>query len=80
MRQSIDLKAREQAISDAKQKAEAQANELGVKLGKVVTVDEIQGFGEIIPLEATTVSDSKAALHPGQQELRIQLSVKFEIK
>jgi len=87
-RKELDGQAREQAIADARTKAEQSAVLLNAKLGKVLEVSEA-GSWDFIPMpyaadgrEAVT-SDSAAAglpVLPGTNDYTYSLNVKFSIR
>ncbi|MCA9347534.1 SIMPL domain-containing protein [Candidatus Saccharibacteria bacterium] len=86
-RKTIEADARVEAIADAKLKAGAMADELGVKIGKVVSVSEQSGNGGIImPMAVDSVassektSSSSLPVLPGKQEVAYTVEVTFELK
>ncbi len=87
-RKTLETEARSAAITDAKAKAERTASELGMKLGKVVTISDPQS-GIIMPmaaeakssiaLDATSGSTSLPILS-GKQEVNYNIQVTYELK
>lgn len=81
----LESQAREQAIADARAKAEQSASLLDAKLGKVLEVSESSGF-DIYPLDSTTElrTDGNEAsglpVQPGQNEFTYSVEVKFAIR
>lgn len=86
----LETQARDGALKDAKQKAEATANELGTKLGKVVTVSDITSGG-ITPLpwmmnsagvtedSAKSPTSGSYSIQPGLQEYSFRVQVTYEL-
>ncbi|GIW66955.1 MAG: SIMPL domain-containing protein [Candidatus Parcubacteria bacterium] len=79
-------KAREKAILNAKQKAEIIAKTAGLKLGKIININEYSipqtiysysnGFGGFVDSELEKVPQIK----PGSQEIETKITITFEIK
>lgn len=88
-RKKVEEDVRSQAITDAKKKAQRSAEELGMKLGKVVSITDQQGGG-IVPMYSTmgVASDAKtisaeATTLPvlsGKQDINYIVEVVYEIK
>lgn len=84
----VEGQARIAALADAKKKADDTARELGVKVGKVVSVDDSQSGG-VYPMMARadmgvmsaedTVSSSLPIL-PGKQDIDYTITVTYELK
>jgi uncharacterized protein YggE len=77
--------AREQAMNDAKVKAEQLASLGGVSLGAPIAIDE--GFANVPPVVMNAAPEQmqrdaamSTAIVPGQQEIRVELSVAYAIK
>lgn len=69
------------AMKDAKEKAETIASSSGKKLGKVVSVIEGNSGSRIYPLAATMEGKGGgAAVEPGSQTVQKSLTVTFELK
>jgi len=71
------------AIEDARQRAERQATNLNVTLGKVVNVNEPQDF-EVYPMGGYSMLDSVVAeglpINAGESEFTYKVEVEFEIR
>ena len=82
----LEIQARDEAIADAKAKAEQSAKVLGVKLGKVTTYTESAGRGGIItPMYNKTAVSSGGApeaipVLTGEQDYTLNLQVSFAIR
>ena len=77
--------ARALAITDAKEKAKVLADELGVKLGKVVNFSENSGGGYPIYAKAMMVDSAVASapaptLPKGENKITSDVTVTYEIK
>lgn len=84
-RKQLENTARQQALADARKKAEQTASNVGAKLGKVLEVNDQSTGGGIMPLTAAGSNlsmDSKAGLPvtPGTDELTSTVQVVFELK
>jgi uncharacterized protein YggE len=85
----IENQARTLALADAKQKADTTASELGVKVGKVVSVNDQQSGG-MYPIAlrggdaalgaADATSSSSLPVLPGKQDINYTITVKYELK
>lgn len=76
-------KAREDAVANAKQKAEELAKLSGRKIGKAVKIQELGDFGYPVPIMARNEADLKSQasqIQPGQNEVTINLQVDFSLK
>jgi len=85
----LEQQAREKAIADAKSKAEQSAQQLNLRVGKVISVNEGYGFGGIDVAYAETASrdgdsnvtvTSSLPIQPGENEYNFNVTVVFEIK
>jgi len=81
----IKKEAREEAFTAAKEKAEEMADAAGVKLGRVVTFSESEGYESPIfanyMMEAKVMADTAtASIEPGSKELNLTVSVTYEIE
>lgn len=85
----LESEARAKALTNAKQKAEQTAKELGVRVGKVVTVSEVNQIGGPIPLIGKDMAVSVQAgserqagpiIEPGSQEYTFSLTVTYAIR
>ena len=80
---SAKSKARENAVNNARQKAQELAKLSNRKLGKVITIKEQGDFGVPQPMLAIGGMDLKekvAQIQPGQNTVTINLSVDFSLK
>ncbi|HEX9595003.1 MAG TPA: SIMPL domain-containing protein [Candidatus Saccharimonadales bacterium] len=81
----LESQAREQAIADARTKAEQSASLLDARLGKVLEVSESSGF-DIYPVDSTAElradgsESSGLPVQPGQNKFTYSVSVKFQIR
>lgn len=76
-------KAREDAVKNARQKAEELAKLSGRKLGKAVKIQEQGDFGVPIPIIARSEADLRqktSIIQPGQNEVTVTLQVDFSLK
>lgn len=84
--EKLDLaksQARQDAIDNAKQKAQELAQASKRKLGKVINISEQQDFGYPQPLIAQSQEDLKqkvSQIQPGQNEININIQVSFALK
>ena len=82
----IKVDARAIAIKDAREKAQVLADELGVKLGKVVTFSENNGGGYPMYAAKAVMSDSLNSAAPapvlpkGENKITSDVSITYEIK
>lgn len=78
---SLRVEARKRAIGDAKDRAQQLANGLGVELGNVTSVSELEPSGGPTVREfrsAAFVAESTPVL-PGESEVSLQVTVSYEI-
>lgn len=82
----VQAEARKKAIEDARAKAELLADDLGVRLGRIVSYSE-NGGGMPMPYYATrdSMAGTEAAqaapnLPVGQNEYQVNVSIQYEIK
>jgi len=75
-------KAREKAIIDAKQKAEKIAKTAGFKLGKIISISENPQPAPISFYSMSTKVQPTFApeIQPGSQEVKVQVTITYEIK
>lgn len=85
-RKELESKARDQATKEARAKAEQSAKNLGFSVGKVKSVSDGAGFGDIYTLEGGASSlqaeDSSRslALQPGENDLDYSVTVVYYVK
>jgi uncharacterized protein len=77
-------KAREKAIRNAKEKAEKIAKTVGFRLGKIISIIESSPF-EPIPVMLKEMGTggplaSQPQIEPGSQEIKVQVTITYEIK
>lgn len=76
----LENKAREEAVEMAKEKAESLAKATGIRLGKIVDVQESMGFEPrpmmIQALEAKSAEDTQLA--PGENSITINIALSYE--
>lgn len=70
--------ARPQAIADARRKAEIYARAAGLGLGRAAAISE-DGFPSPIGLRAAPRAVAATPVAPGQETLRVSVSVSFEL-
>lgn len=78
--------AREEAVKEAKDKAEGLTRAAGISLGKIINISESQGFSPR-PIEMFTAKEDsvgsapiQANIEPGETELSVMVSLSFEIR
>lgn len=86
-RKDLENRAREEATKDARKKVEQMANNLDFKIGKVKSISDGSGFGDVIPYAArgTTAmaaEDAKSSLsvQPGENDFNYSVTVTYFIK
>ncbi len=90
-RKELESNARIEAIKDAKKSAQSSADELGAKLGKVISVSDsssdlitpmLSTKSGAVAMDATsgTATVSSLPLTPGKQKIPYTVKVKYEIK
>ncbi len=80
----LQKKAREEAVREAKEKAESLASAAGMRLGKIVNIQENQ----VTPWEPRPLMLEKAVgqagaptqIEPGEQEIKITVTLSYEVK
>lgn len=70
--------ARVKAIEDARRKAEIYAKAAGVRLGAPLRISE-EGAGGPVPMRAQFKAGASAPVAPGEETLRIAVTVSYEI-
>lgn len=84
-RKELNDKAREEAIADAKSNARKTAEQLKVKVGKVITVsDGVSGgpiaYGVALDVKSSSAETSSLPIQTGQDEYRYSVTVEYEVK
>lgn len=79
---ALEAEAREQAISNARERAESLANLSGVGLGNVVVISEIIGQSPPMPFGRgmDMVEAAAPSISPGQLSYQVQVQVTFAIR
>lgn len=75
--------ARKMGVSEAKEKAESLAKASGVGLGKILTITSSDQFEPPFPIpvrEAGGEVPVQPEIQPGESELRVQVTISFEIR
>ncbi|GAG12394.1 unnamed protein product, partial [marine sediment metagenome] len=77
--------AREEAVEKAKTKAESLAKIAGVKLGKIINVQEeydkpfpLRAVGGTLKLESA-MEDEETQIQPGSTEISVIITLSYEI-
>jgi len=84
-RKEVEARARDQAATDARNKADVSARNLGFSVGAVKSVTDGTGFGTILPLtnaKGSGANDATAelSLQPGQNNLSYSVTVVYFIR
>lgn len=82
-RKDLEAKARTLAIADGKKKAAETATALGVELGKVQEISEVQWGGGIFALEGKAGSSDTVVspiILPGEQEISFSILITYELR
>ena len=83
-RKELESKARDEATKDARSKADQSAKNLGFKIGKVKSVEDGAGFGNIVPLAegSAMAADTKTSLavQPGENDLSYSVTVVYYLR
>lgn len=87
-RSRLELEVRQKALENARQKAEQTAAELGLKLGKVVSVSDLNQYGGPILLRGGGATSSQVAedtavtpdLEIGSQKLNFSITVEYQLR
>lgn len=83
--EELKIEAREKAFADAKSKAKAMANVVGVRLGSVVGFNE-SFYGTPVPYEFALGKGGGGAgpvapdIQPGSQEIAVSVNITYQIK
>lgn len=79
----LEGEARKEAIKEAREKAESIADLSGIRLGKVINIEENSGAG-IIPLRAQggdgLEKDTSTKLSPGETKVEITVTLFYETR
>jgi uncharacterized protein YggE len=74
------VEARVNAIEDARTKAETYAKTLNVRLGRVLTVTEVERGHRPMPMMARAQADSSPPIETGTNEIIARVTVMWELK
>lgn len=76
----LQQEAREQAVKEAKQKAESLAKAAGIRLGRIVNIQENLAEPRPIPLALGQVvkEETSTKIEPGEQEIKINVVLSYE--
>ena len=82
-KKELENKARIEAVSAAKEKAESLANAAGIRLGKVIDVQESNSYSpRPVPMMAKGAADSTSSaptqLQPGENSITINVALSYE--
>lgn len=75
--------ARRDAIAEARRRAELYASALGMRVNRIVSVNEGGGYAPPVPMAVERFAAGDAAatpISPGQVETRVSVSVTFELR
>ena len=72
--------ARASATKDARVRAELLAQAAGVKLGRVLSISESQGYGGPMPVAYEAKADASVPVQAGQVGMSAQVTISFEIE
>lgn len=83
-RRELENKARDEATKEARTKADQSAENLGFEIGKVKSVEDGAGFGDVMPFEANAMTDSAStrslAVQPGQNDFNYSVTVTYYLR
>jgi uncharacterized protein YggE len=79
--EQLDI-ARRDAIAEARRRAELYADALGMRVHRIVAVNEGGGYAPPIPVavERMAAQDASTPISPGEIETRINVNVTFELR
>jgi len=75
--------ARRDAIAEARRRAELYANALGMRVVRIVAVQEGGGYAPPIPMQMermAAANDARTPISPGEIETRVSVNVTFELR
>lgn len=82
--ETLKVKARKEAISSAKEKAQITARDLGVKLGKIVSYSESDMipflYGRGGDMAMSVKSSVTPEIAPGESKIKSSVTITYEIK
>lgn len=78
-KKELEQKARVEAVKMAKEKAESLANATGIRLGRIVDVQESTGFEpRPIMMQALEAKSADTQLQPGKNSISISITLSYE--
>lgn len=81
---NLEQQARDQAIADARTRAEAMAKAAGATVGQVLSINENIGAAPPTAYAAAEarqmMSDAKVAVQPGEQSVSAQVQITFDLQ
>lgn len=72
--------ARQEAIQKAKAKARKIAQEAGISLGKLVNIDVSENYPRYEMAKVSAPEEQAAQIQPGENEIKVYVSLSYEIK
>jgi uncharacterized protein len=83
-RKQLESQARDAATKEARSKAEQSGRNLGFKVGKVKSVTDGSGFGNILPFagkaQAADSASPRLTVQPGENDLSYSVTVEYFLK
>jgi uncharacterized protein len=78
-KKDLERKARTDAVKKAKEKAQELSQATGIRLGKIVDVQESQGFNPVsVRTFALDSTDENTNLQPGENTISLTLTLSYE--
>ncbi len=81
---ALEQEARNQALSNARARAEAMARTTGASIGEILYITESIGMQPPVPLfeaaAAAEAADTRVPVEPGEQTVTAQVQVTFELR
>lgn len=81
VKMKLEQEARKEAVDEAKKKAQGLADAAGIRLGRIINVQESSGFG-IRPLPMLQrvggPEDVKTSIEPGESAISISVTLSYE--
>jgi uncharacterized protein YggE len=75
--------ARTKAVANGRARAELYARSLGLRVARIVSVNESGGYGVPPPMQvmmAERSADASTRIEPGEQKLQVNLAMTFELQ
>jgi uncharacterized protein YggE len=76
---SLRMNVLQDAVQDARTKAQAIASPLGLQVGEVIDVQEVGGLGRPQPTATYQPAAASTPIEPGQLQIQAQVEVTFDI-